>query len=102
MLWFLVAITGKNWSEASSYWCQIRVITPANIDKLNEVWNPNGQARLACLVESTTARLNEDDEEAVIWGLQRINPVSKVAAAEIDKLLPCVRRDAHRFDFKKG
>lgn len=56
--------------------------------------------RQAIWIESTMARLNDGDVEAVIWGLQRMNPASADARLEIEKLITYLRNNAHRIDYK--
>lgn len=72
-----------------------------HVHKLADVQYPDDQDRQASWIESTMARLNEGDVEAVIWGLQRMDPASRTSAAEIDKLVTYLRNNAHRIDYKR-
>lgn len=51
-------------------------------------------------IESTMARLNEGDVGAVIWGVERMNPTSKEAEKEIQKLGVYLSNNSHRINYK--
>jgi hypothetical protein len=46
------------------------------------------------------AKLNEGDVGSVIWGLDRMNPASKQAGEEIEKLAVYLNNNAHRINYK--
>lgn len=71
-----------------------------HIHKVAEIQYAGDDNQQVFWIESTMARLNEGDVGSVIWGLQRINPVSKIAEEEIRKLIVYLENNAHRIDYK--
>lgn len=72
-----------------------------HIHKLAEKQYPGDKGRQAAWIETTMARLNEGEAEAVVWGLQRMDPPNADARAEIERLITYLRNNAHRIDYKK-
>jgi hypothetical protein len=70
------------------------------VHKVADLQYPKDQNRQALWVESTMARLNEGEVEAVIWGLQRMQSETEVAAEEIRVLIGYLRNNSHRIDYK--
>ena len=63
------------------------------------------QNQQALWIEATMARLNCGEVASVIWGLQRMAPVSLAAEDEIRKLIGYLQTNAHRINyrsFKRG
>jgi hypothetical protein len=63
------------------------------------------QNQQALWIEATMARLNVGEVASVIWGLQRMAPVSLEAEDEIRKLIGYLQTNAHRINyraFKRG
>jgi hypothetical protein len=63
------------------------------------------QNQQALWIEATMARLHMGEVASVIWGLQRMAPVSPVAEDEIRKLIDYLQANAHRINyraFKRG
>ena len=71
-----------------------------HIHKLAEVQYPDDKNQQALWIESSMARLFVGDVQAVIWGLQRMQPNSKDAAEEIRKLIGYLENNEHRIDYK--
>jgi hypothetical protein len=71
-----------------------------HVHKLAEIQYPKEEDRQALWTESTMARLNEGDVTGVIWGLQRMKPVSSLAREEAQKLITYLQNNAHRIDYK--
>ncbi len=71
-----------------------------HIHKLAEVHYPEDKNQQALWIESTMSRLFVGDVQAVIWGLQRMQPSSKDAAEEIRKLIGYLENNEHRIDYK--
>lgn len=72
-----------------------------HVHKLAGKQYPNDTDRQALWIESTMARLNDGDVEAVVWGLQRMDPESSEAQTEIESLITYLRNHAHRIDYNK-
>lgn len=72
-----------------------------HVHKLADKQYHEDKDRQAIWIESTMARLNEGDVEAVIWGLQRMDPATSEARTEIEKLITYLRNNIHRIDYKK-
>ncbi len=71
-----------------------------HIHKLAEVQYPDDKNQMALWIESTMARLFVGDVQAVIWGLQRMQPSSKEAGEEIRKLVGYLENNEHRIDYQ--
>lgn len=71
-----------------------------HVHKLADKQYRGDKDRQAMWIESTMARLNDGDVEAVIWGLQRMDPAGKEARKEIENLITYLRNNAHRIDYK--
>ena len=71
-----------------------------HVHKVAEIQYADDVSQQALWIESTMARLNEGDVGSVIWGLDRMNPVSKQAGEEIEKLAGYLNNNAHRINYK--
>jgi hypothetical protein len=71
-----------------------------HIHKLAEVQYPDDKNQMALWIESTMARLFVGDVQAVIWGLQRMQPNSKDSGEEIRKLIGYLDNNEHRIDYQ--
>lgn len=71
-----------------------------HIHKVAEIQYANDESQQALWIESTMARLNEGDVGSVIWGLDRMSPISKQAEVEIDKLVVYLSNNSHRINYK--
>jgi hypothetical protein len=71
-----------------------------HVHKVAEIQYADDENQQVLWIESTMARLNEGDVDSVIWGLQRMRPVSKIAEEELRKLAVYLERNAHRIDYK--
>lgn len=71
-----------------------------HIHQLAEIQYAGAQGQQALWIESTMARLNEGEVEAVIWGLQRMTPSSEAAQETIRKLIVYLKNNAKRIDYK--
>jgi hypothetical protein len=71
-----------------------------HIHKLAEVQYSEDTDQQALWIESSMARLNDGEVEAVIWGLQRMKPATQAAAEEIRKLIVYLKNNAHRINYK--
>ena len=71
-----------------------------HVHKVAELQYAGDESQQALWIESTMARLNEGDVGSVIWGLDRMNPVSKHAEEEINKLGVYLNNNAHRINYK--
>ena len=73
-----------------------------HIHKLAEKQYHGDKERQAAWIETTMARLNEGEVEAVVWGLQRMDPPNADAHAEIERLITYLRNNSHRIDYKRA
>jgi len=71
-----------------------------HVHKVAEIQYAEDKNQQVLWIESTMARLNEGDVGSVIWGLQRMNPVSSTAEEEVRRLIVYLERNAHRIDYK--
>jgi hypothetical protein len=71
-----------------------------HVHKVAELQYADDVSQQAFWIESTMARLNEGDVGSVIWGLDRMNPTSKRAREEIEKLAVYLNNNAHRINYK--
>ena len=88
--------TGKEILD--SYHCAERVHLVARLQYPD-------QNQQAAWMEATLARLNFGEVASVVWGLQRMAPVSLEAEEELRKLIGDLQTNAHRINyrsFKRG
>jgi hypothetical protein len=71
-----------------------------HVHKVAEIQYADDQNQQVLWIESTMARLNDGDVGAVVWGLERMNPATKIAGEEIRKLIVYLKRNANRIDYK--
>lgn len=75
------------------------------IHKVAQLQYNQDQNQQVLWIESAMAWLNFGEVESVIWGLQRMKPVSPEAEEEISKLIGYLKNNAHRINyrsFKRG
>lgn len=70
-----------------------------HIHKVAGIQYSQDEDRQAMWIESTMARLHQGDVEAVIRGLQRMQPTSDEAGKEILKLVVYLENNQHRIDY---
>jgi hypothetical protein len=70
-----------------------------HVHKLAEIQYEKDPDAQASWIESTMVRLHAGEVGAVVWGLERMNPASDLAADEIRKLVGYLENNAHRIDY---